>query len=77
MAKRLVKLTPNSGAGNIKGDIWADGYIVEHKFTDKKSYILKLDTLNKTEHEAFNAGKKAKWVFTISGKDYTLLSGIL
>lgn len=77
VARRLVKLTPNSGAGSIKGDVHEIGYLVEHKYTDASQYILKRSTLDKTEAQAWNAGKKPKWIFTILGKDYTLFKGIL
>ena len=79
MAKSLsrgrAKLTPNSGAGKIKGDIHFGNFLIEHKFTDKRSYILKLDMLRKTEREALEAGKEPKWILTIDNNDYTLTKG--
>jgi len=78
VAKKLgARLTPNSGAGHIKGDIQTKEYLIEHKFTDKGQFILFLDMLMKTDYQAFCVGKKPKWIITIRGQDFTLFGGIL
>lgn len=47
---------PLSGAGDLKGDIIGEGVyselVIENKFTEKSSYSLKLETLNKARREA-------------------------
>lgn len=49
---------PASGAiPGIKGDVKSDTYLVEDKFTDKKSYLVSLKTLNKIAYEALGEGR--------------------
>ena len=77
-AKKLgVRLTPNSGAGHIRGDMQDSCYLIEHKFTNKEQFILKREMLDKTREQAIQCGKKAKWIVSIAGKDYTILEGII
>jgi len=47
------KATPASGAlDGAKGDIKTPYFLIENKFTDKKSYSLKLETWDKIAKEA-------------------------
>lgn len=46
------KVTPGSGCGNLKGDIRVEGsYRVECKNTQKNSYLLKREDIEKIEDQ--------------------------
>lgn len=55
--KKAVR-TINSGAFDIdKGDIKTDEYLIEHKFTEKKSITVELAVVEKIFSEATMTGK--------------------
>jgi hypothetical protein len=63
-----------SGAHKMmKGDVMGEGafkdYLVEHKFTEKKSYSLKLELLKKIALEALGEGRKALFSIDFGGND--------
>jgi hypothetical protein len=62
MAKRI----PNSGAGSIKGDLTHEDVLYEHKYTDKESFALKTQMLEKTRKEAHGCGKRPAWIITFT-----------
>lgn len=54
------KRTPNSGATKfVKGDIYTDAWLIEAKTatTEKQSFAIKRDWLDKNKEEAFAMGK--------------------
>lgn len=59
VAKKLAaRLTPASGAlAGAKGDMSVNNYLIEAKSTVKRSLSLKLDWLEKINHEALSTGK--------------------
>ena len=49
------KVTPGSGSGNVKGDVRVKGLVrLENKTTDKKSFSLTREIIEKIEHAALN-----------------------
>jgi hypothetical protein len=51
------KTTPASGAlDGAKGDVRTSLFLIENKYTDTPSYVLKLETWKKIEKEALKDG---------------------
>lgn len=77
MSGRKAK-TPGSGSGRVKGDFLhgerRDGQArnyrrcVEVKTTAKQQYTLKVETLEKLEYQAFNAGQEPVFVVNFENK---------
>jgi hypothetical protein len=77
-AKKLDgRTTPNSGAGwAVKNDVKTDRFSIEYKFTDKKSFSLKLDDLLKAETQALlDGGRESAFVveFSIAGREFLII----
>ncbi len=51
------RTTPMSGAGNVKGDVLSDEFLIECKTTSKTQFTVRLDVLAKLVKEAANASK--------------------
>ncbi len=51
------RTTPMSGAGNIKGDVTTEEFLIECKTTSKTQFPVKLAVLEKLTKEAMNARK--------------------
>jgi len=66
---------PASGALRGRpGDVRTEDWLIEDKFTDAKSYTLKLDMLMKTVREALQLhGRLPMWRITIAGERFRLL----
>lgn len=56
-----------SGALRVKGDVTAEFFLGEDKFTDKQSYSLKAATWEKVRREAFASSRKPLMRIDISG----------
>jgi hypothetical protein len=56
-----------------KGDVRSEKYLIEHKFTEKKSYSLKALDLDKVEKEAIMTGRVPLFAISLGGKDYVVL----
>lgn len=53
----------NSGATNFsKGDLKVDNFLVEHKYTDSKSFKLNVNDLHKIYVDAAKCGKNAMFI---------------
>ena len=60
----------NSGAFNFdKGDLKTSEYIIEAKYTDKKSYRISDKVLEKLWNDALEANKLPKLIIGISKND--------
>lgn len=76
--KRLAKKiggTVNAGSGSFwsrKGDVRSDTLLIEHKFTGKKTFTLKAETLEKIVGEAILEGRMPILGIHLNGKNYTL-----
>jgi len=77
--KRLAKTlggkrTAASGAfWSMKGDVRMDDFLVEHKWTGKKTFTLKSDVLEKIITEAILDGRTPALGVHLNGKNYVLL----
>ena len=73
------KQTPNSGATSfIKGDVTTDNWLIECKTatTEKQSFAIKRDWLDKNREEAFAMGKEYNALcfdFGDNGKRYYVI----
>jgi hypothetical protein len=69
-------VTPASGAVRspfLKGDVVSRVFRVECKLTEKGSYILKRDVLDKIEQEALFNKQSPLMSLSISGEKYAVL----
>lgn len=58
-SKRLgARITPNSGATKIKGDLRLGEFLIEHKYTEKNSYRIDDVTWHKVLQEAIVSNKE-------------------
>lgn len=77
--KRLEKVlggrrTAASGAfWSRKGDVRTDEWLVEHKYTGKKTFTLKSTELEKITIEAIMDGRKPLFGVSLNNKNYVLL----
>ena len=55
--RAFAKRIPRSGAGFYKGDWKTDEYLIECKSTEKKSFRLTLEVIDKITKEAINASR--------------------
>ena len=68
------KRTAASGAfWSRKGDVRTDDLLIEHKWTGKKSFTIKSETLEKIFTEAILDSRTAVLGFHLNGKDYVIL----
>lgn len=56
-----------------KGDVRSERFLVEHKFTEKKSFSLKQETLKKIEREAVMVGRIPLLGVSLGGTDYVVM----
>lgn len=76
--KRLAKVIGGdrvAGSGSFwsrKGDVRSDKYLIEHKYTSKKSYGLKAEDLQKLEKEAIMVGREPLFCISLGGKNYVI-----
>lgn len=71
------KTTPASGASIIKGDIITDRFVIQSKYTDKKSFSLKLKDLLQAEADALHEGREPLFMIEFSGRRYWVLSNYM
>ena len=77
--KRIAKMlggkkTAASGAfWSMKGDVRMDDFLIEHKWTGKKTFTLKSDVLEKIITEAILDGRTPALGIHLNGKNYVLL----
>jgi len=77
--KRLEKVmgaqrTAASGAfWSRKGDVRSDTFLIEHKYTSKKSISLTTAVLDKIRSEAIMDGRTPMLAFHLGGHDYVVL----
>lgn len=77
--KRLAKVVDGttvaaSGAfWSRKGDVRSDDYLIEHKFTDAKSYSLKAADLRKLDDQATMAGRTPVFALSLGGRNYVVV----
>lgn len=66
----------NAGSGNKerKNDVRAEDISVEYKYTDKKSYSLKLDELLQAEKHALLDGREMLFGIEMGGRHFVVLS---
>lgn len=66
---------PQPGSGNqyfAPGDIKLDNFLIEHKYTDSKSYSLTLATFDKIEQEAKSCLKLPMMVIEVQNKKFAI-----
>ena len=69
------RVVPASGAfWSAKGDVRAEGLLIEHKWTGKKSKTLQSTELKKIMLEAFMDGRLAVFGIHLDGENYVILS---
>ena len=77
--KRLEKALGgqrSAGSGAFwsrKGDVRTNDFLIEHKWTGKKSFTLKSDVLEKIVMEAILDSRIAALGISLNGKNYVLL----
>ena len=77
---RLAKLiggSRNAGSGAFwsrKGDVRSKDLLIEHKWTGKKSFTLKSDTLEKIVTEAILDGRTPVLGFSLNNENYVVLT---
>lgn len=63
-----------SGAGwSRKGDVRAEDLLIEAKWTEKKSFSLTKDVLDKIENEALMESREWALYLTMQGRDYVTI----
>lgn len=70
LAARTEGAVPRRGSGAVrgrKGDWAADGFLTEHKATERASYRLTLRTWRKIEGEARAEGLEPRMVLDVAG----------
>ena len=78
--KRLEKALGgqrSAGSGAFwsrKGDVRTNDFLIEHKWTGKKSFTLKSDVLEKIVMEAIVDGRTPVLGVSLNGKNYVLLT---
>jgi len=78
--KRLAKKlggTVNAGSGSFwsrKGDVRADGLLIEHKYTGKKTYTLKALDLEKNVTNAILESRIPIFGISLNSKNYVILT---
>jgi Holliday junction resolvase len=76
--KRLAKVIDGSRVAasgafwSRKGDVRSERYLIEHKYTAKKSYSIKAEDLQKLEKEAIMVGREPLFCISLGGKNYVL-----
>lgn len=66
----------NSGSGNgtwRKNDVRTEDLSLEYKYTDKKSYSLKVDDLLKAETHAILDGREMVFGISFAGEDFVVM----
>lgn len=77
--KRIAKTiggkeTAASGAfWSRKGDVRNESYLIEHKWTGKKSKTIKSDELKKITNEAIMDGRTPVFGIHLDGEDYVIM----
>ena len=77
--KRLAKKlggTVNAGSGSFwsrKGDVRADGLLIEHKYTGNKTYTLKAVDLEKNVTHAILESRTPIFGISLNNKNYVVL----
>ena len=69
--KRETKVVRQIASGSLwgnKGDIKSEDCLIEHKYTQHKSYALTVETLNKIFEEATKTGKIPKMIIEFLDK---------
>lgn len=67
------KVNPGSGSGwRHKNDVRSDRFSDELKFTEKKSYSIKLAELLTAEKNALADGKDMRFVINLGGRNWVL-----
>jgi len=64
------------GSGNMfyaKGDIVLDKFLIEHKYTDNKSYSLTIETFKKIEREAQEKLKLPAMIIEVQNRKFVVL----
>lgn len=56
-----------------KGDVRTDKYLIEHKYTAKKSFTIKAEVLRKIEEEALLDSRTPVLAFELEGTNYVIL----
>lgn len=76
LAKRIGgRLTPNSGAAGMKGDIRVDGYLIEAKSSSAGSMAIARDWLIKIAREASMVGRRPALAITFTLPDGRQMPG--
>jgi hypothetical protein len=76
LAKRLGG-TVNAGSGSFwsrKGDVRADGLLIEHKYTGNKTYTLKAVDLEKNVTHAILESRTPIFGISLNNKNYVILT---
>lgn len=67
--------TPGSGAfWSRKGDARTKKELIEYKRTDKKSFTIKTDVLEKIYHEAITEGRLPLLGFQLNSRNYIIMT---
>ena len=74
-AKYGGRVRPGSGnKWHSKGDVITEDSLIEVKYTDKKSFSLKLEELLKIEREALMEDRVPLFGISFSGKNYVVMT---
>lgn len=57
-----------------KGDVRSDDLLIEHKYTENKSYSLKAADLQKLETQAVMVGRMPIFAVHVGGRDYFMFT---
>lgn len=68
------KTVARSGGGILKGDVKTKEYLIQSKYTDKKSFSLKLTDLEKAEEEAIMENRMPLFYISFGGKEYWIIN---
>lgn len=75
--KHNIKVRSNSGAPwNMKGDLGDKNALIEHKYTDKKQFIIKEKMLKKIFTEAIKDDGGKEPYFVIEFKKYVIIGKV-
>ena len=67
--KKVEKCIASGALHFDKGDLKTEDYVIEVKYTDKKSYRITAKTLEKIWNEALEANKLPKLVIGLQGEE--------
>lgn len=74
-AKTGGRVNPGSGNGwRHKNDVRSASFSDELKYTDKKSFSIKLDDLLTAEKNALADGKDMRFVISLGGRNWVLMA---